>query len=358
MKVAIGSQIFEGSWGGGNLFVKNLKNYLIYNNVKVTHHLNDPDIDIILITEPRIESSTSTISILEARLYKFLVNKNVRLVHRINECDERKNTNYVNKKMIRVSYFSDFTVFVSTWISNLYKNQGIKSINTGVILSGSDTEIFNNTNKESWNKTTKLKIVTHHWGNNWNKGFDVYSLLDNLLEEVNFSEKFEFTFIGNLPANFTFKNANYIEPKSGLELAKELKKHNVYITGSINEPSGNHQVEGALCGLPVLYLNSGGIPEYQKQHGIEYNQNNLEDKLNKIFNNYDYYFERNKSFDFGATQMCKEYFDLIKTIHKPIEGKKNKISIYLYNFVFNKKLVSLLRYIISKIIYQMKKIKQ
>ena len=126
MKVAIGSQIFEGSWGGGNLFVKNLKNYLIDNNVKVTHHLNDPDIDIILITEPRIESSTSTISILEARLYKFLVNKNVKLVHRINECDERKNTNYVNKKMIRVSYFSDFTVFVSTWISNLYKNQGIK----------------------------------------------------------------------------------------------------------------------------------------------------------------------------------------------------------------------------------------
>ena len=130
---------------------------------KVTHHLNDPDIDIILITEPRIESSTSTISILEARLYKFLVNKNVKLVHRINECDERKNTNYVNKKMIRVSYFSDFTVFASTWISNLYKNQGIKSINTGVILSGSDTEIFNNINKESWNKTTKLKIVTHHW---------------------------------------------------------------------------------------------------------------------------------------------------------------------------------------------------
>ena len=115
--------------------------------------------------------------------------------------------------MIRVSYFSDFTVFVSTWISNLYKNQGIKSINTGVILSGSDTEIFNNINKESWNKTTKLKIVTHHWGNNWNKGFDVYSLLDNLLEEVNFSEKFEFTFIGNLPVNFTLKMQTILNQK-------------------------------------------------------------------------------------------------------------------------------------------------
>ena len=159
MKVSIGTKIQEGPWGGGNLFAINLRDYLIKEGHKVVTNLNDDDIDIILITEPRIESSTSTISILEARLYKFLVNKNVKLVHRINECDERKNTNYVNKKMIRVSYFSDFTVFVSTWISNLYKNQGIKSINTGVILSGSDTEIFNN----RCNYKT-FKLVAHQLG--------------------------------------------------------------------------------------------------------------------------------------------------------------------------------------------------
>ena len=358
MKVAIGSQIFEGSWGGGNLFVKNLKNYLLKEDIEVVHYLNENDIDIIFITEPRVESSTSTISIFEARLYKILVNKNVKVIHRINECDERKNTNYVNKKMMRVSRFSDFTIFVSSWISNLYKNQGIRSSISRVILSGSDTKIFNNINKKQWDKKGKLKIVTHHWGNNWNKGFDTYSYIDNLLEDGDFSKKFEFTYIGNLPVNFTFKNTNYIEPKSGLELATELKKHDIYITGSINEPSGNHQIEGALCGLPVLYINSGGIPEYQKNYGIEFDRSNLVENLNKIFNNFNYYYEKNKAFHFSSNVMCKEYFDVIRKIHQPIQGQKNKFFIYLYNIICNKRLVSLFRYIVSKIIHQLRKTKQ
>ena len=29
MKISIGSKIIDGPWGGGNLFVINLKNYLI-----------------------------------------------------------------------------------------------------------------------------------------------------------------------------------------------------------------------------------------------------------------------------------------------------------------------------------------
>ena len=40
-------------------------------------------------------------------------------------------------------------------------------------------------------------------------------------------------------------------------LANELKKHDIYITASENEPSGNHHMEGALCGLPILYKDSG-----------------------------------------------------------------------------------------------------
>ena len=356
MKVAIGSQIFDGSWGGGNLFVKNLKNYLLENDVKVVHYLDEPDIDIILITEPRIESLTSTISLFEARLYKSLVNKNVKLLHRINECDERKNTDYVNKKMIKVSQFSDCTIFVSSWISNLFKNHGIALNNSCVILSGSDTHVFNNINKKGWNKKTKLKIATHHWGNNWNKGFDVYSHIDNLLESSNFSNKFEFTYIGNLPNNFKFKNTNYVLPKSGHELASELKSHNLYITGSLNEPSGNHQIEASLCGLPVLYINSGGIPEYQNNYGIEFKKNNLEEKLNEIFENYDYYFERNKTFNFDSKIMCEEYFNLIKSIYQPVNNRKNGFYFYLYNLVCSKKLVSLLRYIVSKLIYQIRKV--
>ena len=61
------------------------------------------------------------------------------------------------------------------------------------------------------------------------------------------------------------KNTNLIDPLSGRELANELKKNHIYLTASINEPSGNHHIEASQCGLPVLYLKSGGIPEYCKR---------------------------------------------------------------------------------------------
>ena len=57
------------------------------------------------------------------------------------------------------------------------KIKGINLKDSCVILSGSDTEVFNNIGKQPWDRTTKLKIVTHHWGNNWNKGFEIYSHL-------------------------------------------------------------------------------------------------------------------------------------------------------------------------------------
>ena len=53
MKVSIGSKIVNGPWGGGNLFVKNLSNFLINNGHDVIYDLGDKDIDLILLTDPR-----------------------------------------------------------------------------------------------------------------------------------------------------------------------------------------------------------------------------------------------------------------------------------------------------------------
>ena len=55
-----------------------------------------------------------------------------------------------------------------------------------------------------------------------------------------------------------------------MALAAELKRHHAYVTGSMNEPGGNHQNEGALCGLPLLYRRSGCMPEYCAGFGIDF----------------------------------------------------------------------------------------
>ncbi len=358
MKIAIGSRIVKGPWGGGNLFTISLKKYLQEKQIKVLHNLVEKDIDIILLTEPRIESSTSTITLLEAKLYKRFVNKNVRIVHRINECDERKGTKYVNQKMTDISKSSDYTVFVSYWLESLYKDFGLSNKYSKVIMSGSDLTIFNNINKIVWDKSSKLKITTHHWGNNWNKGFELYSLLDDLLGSKDFKEKFSFTYIGNLPKDYNFKNSILKEPLSSLELAQELKNFDLYITGSLNEPSGNHQIEASLCGLPVLYLNSGGIPDYQNGFGTEITYSNLEVKLKEIYEDYDHYFKKNQQFPFNSENMCTEYFELFQNLYKEPSIKKVRIYFYIYKLLFNLKLIILYKNIVAQISYQINKLRK
>ena len=96
MKIAIGSKILNKAWGGGNLFVKNLSEHLANNGHRVVFVLFDNDIDLILFTDPRFSSENSTFNHKDIKYFQKLVNPNVKVVHRINECDQRKNTFGVN----------------------------------------------------------------------------------------------------------------------------------------------------------------------------------------------------------------------------------------------------------------------
>ena len=60
-------------------------------------NLNDDDIDIILITEPRRTSESSTFAHIDVQNYIKYIKSDSLVMHRINECDERKRTSYVNK---------------------------------------------------------------------------------------------------------------------------------------------------------------------------------------------------------------------------------------------------------------------
>ena len=312
MKISIGSKIFDGPWGGGNLFVINLKNYLIDKGHEVIHDLNSDDIDLILMTQPLKKSESASYSISDIIKYVKYVNNNCLVLHRINECDERKDTNYVNESIIDASKYADGRIFVSQWIRNLYENIGMNMDNSHVILSGSNKTVFNSKNKSIKKPDEAYRFVTHHWGNNWNKGFDNYQQLDQLVADESFKYDIEFTYIGNLPKNFEFYNSNHIQPLDGENLAKELKKNHIYITGSINEPSGNHHIEGAMCGLPILYINSGGIPEYCDGYGVVFEQDNFKEKLIEIIERYDFYNKEILTYENNSISMSEKYEELFK----------------------------------------------
>ena len=332
MKISIGSKIVEGPWGGGNLFYLNLKNYLISQGHEVVFDLLHSDIDIILLTDPRKKiKSSATFSLREIIFYKKFVNKNVRIIQRVNECDERKGTTGINETYLNASSIADHVVFVSDWLRKIYLKLGLATSKTSVIMSGSDKDIFFPRTDQIKKEYEKFKIVTHHWSSNINKGYNTYKKLDDLLNQKVWKNKIEFTYIGNISKEFELLHTKIIKPLNGKLLADELRKHHIYLTGSINEPSGNHHIEAALCGLPIIYYDSGGIPEYCRDFGISF-VDNLEEALKNMIIKYDVLKNTIKSYPFNSVKMSQDYLSLfqIQKFKGTNSYSENKVLIFLF----------------------------
>ena len=341
MKIAIGTNIKDGPWGGGNAFAKNLSSFLIESGHDVVYKLLDKDIDIILLTEPRKLSETSSFNHKDIKEYLNIVNNNSLVFHRINECDQRKGTNYINEYLINSNSVADVTIFVSQWLKNLYIEEGIQKNNLHTIMAGANREIFNPENLNVWSGNEKLKIVTHHWGTNKNKGYEIYEYIDDLISSEPWKDMIEFTFIGNLPKNYNFRNSNIVRPLYGSELGDELKKNHLYITGSLFEPSGNHHIEAGQCGLPILYIKSGGTSEYCDNFGIPYSINNLKEKIILFMENSSQYYENMKTYSNDSKVMSGEFLNLFNFYMKEKKEIVNKRTIEDINIV--KKLYLILK---------------
>jgi len=330
MKISIGSNIIKGPWGGGNQFAKSLSEYLAKKGWEVISDLKEKNIDIILMTEPRITSRTSAYN--QKHISKYLFkNPETIVVHRINECDERKDTKGVNKYLMRANRAADHTIFISNFLKNLFVEKKLfsRKKSCDVIRNGADPRIFNRKDLKKWDKENPIRLVTHHWGFNYNKGFDIYKMLGRI-KSID-SVKIKFSYIGRVPDKEIYK-ANIISPLSGRKLAEEIKTNNIYVTGSINEPGGMHHIEGAMCGLPLLFRNSGALPEHctgfgQMFEGVD----DFQDRLKKLINKYDYYFKKMAEYPYNADFMCRGYEEVfLKLLSKASKiHRKNRRFYYL-----------------------------
>jgi hypothetical protein len=310
MKISIGMKLQPGAWGGGNQFGVSFAQFLRKQGVEVSFDLKDPDLDIIFLTEPRTSLAISAYT--DADILRYLVFKNKRalVIHRINECDERKGTEGVNQRIMQANQCADYTVFISGWLKDLYFQQGIHLESFDVLPNGADAEIFNPKGYKKWTGDGKLKLVTHHWGASFLKGFDIYERVDKMLGQAAWCDKIEFTFIGNVPQGFKFVNSLHLLPQSGSELAASLRKNHIYLTASQNEPAGMHHIEGAMCGLPLLYRESGALPEYCNGFGISFTEHNFEQKLSEMMEAYDHWVGKMKDYPHTADRMCEQYYQL------------------------------------------------
>ena len=251
MKILINRKPVDGPWGGGNLFVRAFCDSATRSGHEVVFRFED-DIDVIFVQDPRY--SDLGISINEIAQYK-QSNPRVKLIHRVNECDARKNTNDMDLMLRQTSSVTDTTVFVSHWMKDYHLDKGWLCEDVAVVYNGVDREHFQKRDKI---QNGKINIVAHHWSDNRMKGADVYEFLDALVAE---DERFTFTYIGRTSSDLN--NSNVMEPLSGLDLGKELSRYDVYVSGSRFDPGPNHILESLACEIPtIVHVDGGGAVEF------------------------------------------------------------------------------------------------
>jgi glycosyltransferase involved in cell wall biosynthesis len=252
MKVLINRKpLRDQAWGGGNLFVTALCDHLSKNNIEVCHKISS-DIDVIFMQDPRYDDLG--ISINEISNYKRF-NPNTKLVHRVNECDARKNTTGMDDLLRLCSTISNHTIFVSEWMKKYHLDLGWACNKNSVIHNGVNLNHFFPGEKLDNNK---VNIVAHHWSNNRLKGFDIYEKIDKFVGNNN---RFTFTYIGR--HNNSFNNTNVIDPLYGFKLGRELSRYDVYVSGSVYDPGPNHILESLACKIPTYVIaNGGGAVEF------------------------------------------------------------------------------------------------
>ncbi len=334
MRISINVKTVNQPFGGANNFAKNLFKGLISKGHYVTNKL-EKNLDFIIIVISHDSLRLVSFSPDDAKAYKKAY-PNVCIIHRINSCDEhRAYDNGTNKKVIQANKIADHTVFVSKFIKLFWQNKGLGIKDSSIIYTYANTKIFNSTHRSKWNQKQPLKIVTHHWSANYMKGFDIYQRLDEMIILRKWKNKIKFTFIGKTPLGFYLNNSKVLEPLKDLDLSKELKRHHIYLTASRYEAAGNHYIEAIQCGLPVLHLNHGSLPEYCKDFGITFELHNFENKLSELIRNYEIYFKKLSKCSFNEKIMIEKYCILIEKLSlRENKYLKNKpYLIYFYKII-------------------------
>ncbi|MCF6366598.1 MAG: glycosyltransferase [Bacteroidales bacterium] len=328
MKINIFYKINKGPYGGGNQFLKALRDYFISINV---YEENSANADIILFNSHHNFSE----------LIKFKQKHPEKIfVHRIDGPVTfiRKNDTQTDRLIYKINnIIADASIFQSDWSKQKNYELGIKKKKfESIIINAPNPLIFNNQKKTSFNKNSKVRLIATSWSHNLIKGFEVYKWLD---ESLDFS-KYEMTFCGNSP--FKFRNIRHIKPLPSTKLAKELKKHDIFITASQKDPCSNSLIEALHCGLPAIVLNDGGHPEIIKKGGVVFNnKEEIPQLIEIIIADYDFY---SSIINLpNMTETGKKYFDFIKSVVEQKEGFKklnisDMFSIYLQ--ILNYKVLS------------------
>ena len=186
--------------------------------------------------------------------------------------------------------YADATIFQSEYSRRAHAELGLEFKEPHVILNAADPALFNAHGRIQFDRRRKIRIISTSWSDNMNKGAPSYEWLEQHLDW----SRFEYTFVGRSPIQF--KRIRMVPPQPTRKLSSILRQHDVYITASRFESCSNALIEAITCGLPAIYMNSGGNPEIVKNGGLSFLQvEEVPDLLDKLVNDYEEFQRRIKA---------------------------------------------------------------
>jgi len=315
MKINIYFKLKDGAWGGGNQFLKAVREYLISINAYEDDYIMA---DIVLFNSHQFLGDILKIK------YKY---PSKIFIHRVDGpmIHYRGGDIYLDLFLFKInSKLADGTIFQSNYSKEACIKLGLKSnYFETTIINAPNPKIFNQKDKIKNLQGEKIRLVATSWSDNWKKGFDVYEWLDTNLD----FNKYEMRFIGNTPIKF--KNIKYIPPLNSEDLAKELRKSDIFITASKKDPCSNSLIEAIHSGLPVIVLNDGGHAEIIKECGKTFDSvGEIPFLLDEIMENYQSYVD-NINLP-KMNEVGRLYFEFCKNIYTSKAYTPKKISLSFF----------------------------
>jgi glycosyltransferase involved in cell wall biosynthesis len=159
---------------------------------------------------------------------------------------------------------ADATILQSRFSLEKHLELGLELRETTVVPNAVDPAIFHPPEERELLAGRKARVIVSSWSVNPRKGADTFAWLDRNLDR----ERFELTYLGQAPVGFEWIRA--IGPLASDEVAAELRRHDVYVAASRDDPCSNALLEALACGLPAAYLESGGHPELVGAGGLPF----------------------------------------------------------------------------------------
>ncbi len=159
---------------------------------------------------------------------------------------------------------ADATIVQSHFSLEAHRSIGIELRAPVVVHNSVDPGVFHPPQTREPLSGRKVRLIATSWSDNPNKGGETLEWLDKNLDR----SRFELTLLGRFPG--TFAHARVLAPVPSLGVAGELRRHDLYIAASRNDPCSNALLEALACGLPAAYLSSGGHPELVGGAGLAF----------------------------------------------------------------------------------------